>query len=539
MADSILGPREGPRFTAEEFDWLLRQGLPFTPSQHGMTPLGYNEMPAAATDRAAQEAAAAYWNSLTPTERAGTTQREFHQWGTETFGPLWWLAGVPFQAAASLGNITAGPVVDALEAVGRNPAEAIGDPAVSLALAGAFSPGTMFTPERLPRLPGALPDPIYGTVDLLPMAARLEPEILPLDPSIYRVADLPPSALPAQRSWMDDYGAHYEGGAGGPSHDPVTGRLWTDIDGRPIAPGSTIIGRQSVGGEDVGLREGGYAPEDMDRVATLTTGRPITSLPPGELEPGVAGRIWFDPRTGGPAHVDRPVRIISWDEDDVAVARDVAGIEVANNLTPRTEPLVRGHEVGHAIEVTAVPYGLDIPNDIVESQLRRVYNDLNNPDPARRGILAWNGPNRAPPPEIVSPESQGYRPGRLWDYPTRELWAEFGRAYRENPNYVKSIAPDAAYLYRQAVNSHPELSRYYHYNIGGLPPLSSPSYAENAPFDVLPYDTPAPPFELSPLPAGPLPGAAPPMWPPVGTDASTMFPYYRPPLPPARTYVEM
>jgi hypothetical protein len=108
-----------------------------------------------------------------------------------------------------------------------------------------------------------------------------------------------------------------------------------------------------------------------------------------------------------------------------------------------------------------------VPTDLAfEQQIRRVYNDLNNPDLARRGIDAYAGPTKPLPENVVSPETRGYHPAEV----DGELWAEAFRAYKANPSYIKRVAPDVAKALRAKWNSDPRLARILHPN--SLAPLA-------------------------------------------------------------------
>ena len=58
------------------------------------------------------------------------------------------------------------------------------------------------------------------------------------------------------------------------------------------------------------------------------------------------------------------------------------------------------------------------------------------------------------------PKDKGYSKPRV----PFELVAEAIRAYLTNPNYFKTVAPNAAAAIRAMVNSHPELSKWIQFN---------------------------------------------------------------------------
>jgi len=45
--------------------------------------------------------------------------------------------------------------------------------------------------------------------------------------------------------------------------------------------------------------------------------------------------------------------------------------------------------------------------------------------------------------------------------------AEAIRAYKHDPNYIKTVAPDVAKLIRQHVNSNPNLNKVVQFNSAG------------------------------------------------------------------------
>jgi len=61
-----------------------------------------------------------------------------------------------------------------------------------------------------------------------------------------------------------------------------------------------------------------------------------------------------------------------------------------------------------------------------------------------------------------------------------ELWAEAIRAYKQDPNYMKTVAPNAAALIREHWNSNPTLRRILHFNsVGAGAGLGSYQSAED------------------------------------------------------------
>jgi hypothetical protein len=93
----------------------------------------------------------------------------------------------------------------------------------------------------------------------------------------------------------------------------------------------------------------------------------------------------------------------------------------------------------------------------LESQLERIYRDLNNPVDGEVTIR--------------TPEDHGYEAIDA----DRELWAEAIRAYMYDPNYIKTVAPEVAFMIRDHVNGNRSLRRTIQFNaaptivgLGGL-----------------------------------------------------------------------
>jgi hypothetical protein len=84
----------------------------------------------------------------------------------------------------------------------------------------------------------------------------------------------------------------------------------------------------------------------------------------------------------------------------------------------------------------------------IDTELYRVYRDLNSPDAEHFGPEAFGYPTEMVP---------------------RELWAEAIRAYMADPNYIKSVAPKTAARIRAAVNANPHLAPIIQFNAGGVP----------------------------------------------------------------------
>jgi hypothetical protein len=102
-----------------------------------------------------------------------------------------------------------------------------------------------------------------------------------------------------------------------------------------------------------------------------------------------------------------------------------------------------------------------ISQDDLNEELRYVYNDCNNAvlNEARR-LDPGLHPHDAP-------EYQGFGPEQRACYGADaqgELMAEAIRAYLQNPNYLKTVAPNVADRIQAAVNTNPNLNHIIMFN---------------------------------------------------------------------------
>lgn len=97
----------------------------------------------------------------------------------------------------------------------------------------------------------------------------------------------------------------------------------------------------------------------------------------------------------------------------------------------------------------------------IEDELRYVYNDLNN---ALLNRHRSDGRQVDPGDDAAfqgcSPESFGCFGAEA----EAELMAESIRAYLQNPNYLKTVAPNVAARIRAAVNTNPAINRVIQFN---------------------------------------------------------------------------
>jgi hypothetical protein len=130
---------------------------------------------------------------------------------------------------------------------------------------------------------------------------------------------------------------------------------------------------------------------------------------------------------------------------------------------------ILAHMLGHLLDyraprASATDSDQDIrgiSQDNLNEELRHVYNDCNNPllNDARR-----LDPGLQPDDD---PDYQGFGPEQRACYGTdarAELMAEAIRAYLQDPNYLKTVAPNVAARIRAAVNTNPDLNQIIQFN---------------------------------------------------------------------------
>jgi len=240
------------------------------------------------------------------------------------------------------------------------------------------------------------------------------------------------------------------------------GRLVLDMEGRPLDQNSVVVGRTKAPG--VGPKS--EADQTLrDRIAVIQTlkqaGSSLERVPrsadqtSGSWSPNFDANGRFTGR--GSARIT----------DDLD--RPIAGLD-------DQEVITLSHELAHSIDFRAKParnvggfnkreWGIDHRNpdkmppasaSKIESQLQRVYRDLNNPIDGEV--------------KIRTPRDHGYDAVDA----DRELWAEAIRAYMWDPNYIKTVAPDVAFMIRHHVNRNSSLRKTIQFNsapivgIGGL-----------------------------------------------------------------------
>ncbi|SDP16934.1 hypothetical protein [Phyllobacterium sp. OV277] len=102
-----------------------------------------------------------------------------------------------------------------------------------------------------------------------------------------------------------------------------------------------------------------------------------------------------------------------------------------------------------------------INQDGINDELRHVYNDCNNPELNKaRQVNRDVDPSDRLEYRDFGPEQRGCFGADA----QAELMAEAIRTYMQNPNYLKTVAPNVAARIRAAVNPNPNLNRIIQFN---------------------------------------------------------------------------
>jgi hypothetical protein len=212
--------------------------------------------------------------------------------------------------------------------------------------------------------------------------------------------------------------------------DP-SGKLLETMDGTPVTA-QHVAGRRELGGSDVGL-----TPTQFEDAIARLTGRPPHKADPGSRELGEAiGITEYNRRRGGyDVYVDR-------------------------TLNPGDAGRVTGHEMSHVIHETA---GAPTPPREALRELVENYNTLATGQEGARPLRTpydFRYPNSKVLPELV---------------------VEGMRGYATNPNYFKTVAPEAAEWIRAWANANPWIKDVIQFNAltgllaGGVDSRSWPS----------------------------------------------------------------
>lgn len=267
----------------------------------------------------------------------------------------------------------------------------------------------------------------------------------------YNPPEMPPRPFEAdypQKDWPN-----------GPPVD-AQGRLVFDMEGRPLNQNATIVGRSKAPG--VGSQSEADRPL-RDKTATIQTLRNTGSefeRTPRENLPGQTDGYWNPSYADNGRFTGRGSAVIADDLDRPVMGLDDQELmtiahELAHNIDFKTNP------ARSVDDYNARKWGID-PADSpgkakVNDQLLRIYRDLNNAPGAEA--------------KIGRPLDRGYQQAEE----ARELWAEAIRAYMWDPNYIKTVAPDVAFMIRHHVNRNSSLRKTIQFNaiptivgVGGL-----------------------------------------------------------------------
>jgi len=206
-----------------------------------------------------------------------------------------------------------------------------------------------------------------------------------------------------------------------------TGRMQTDVDGRPIHPDAVIVGRAYENRPDVPLSDA-----DANRMIRQLTGKGV-AYAVSENNPHSLGRykVGRSDRGFGTIEINPPM---------------------PDELKKRT----KRHEMAHLLDHVGGKHNDtvdDLPKDIAE-ELYSLYNEQRNP---YSGFERLRGPF-AEPRDVEGgdnwfPSRDGYKPadegeldnnGNVADQTRAELFAEAMRACLTNPNALKSKYPHTA-----------------------------------------------------------------------------------------------
>jgi len=345
-------------------------------------------------------------------------------------GPFYQPQTVAGDYLRTLGEFTSG--LAAPGGISRNAARNVVVPALASETAGQWTKGTWYEPfaralaaflASAGHLPGS--GRLGATSEQLPRSGTADPTLRSANPStppevLYGKETsgmLVPPRMPP-RPLSTDY----------PSGAPTdaSGRLLADIEGRPLHA-QYIAGRRVAGGRDVGL-----TPSEAWDLVTRATGMAPREVP---LPEGVSGSYTQQGHQAG-----------KWVPPEIEINRE---------LTSQDKALALAHEVGHMAHDLATEMSLQSLRKL-EAELTRVYDLVNKPMP------------RLPRP--TTPQYLGYSDREA----PFELIAEGMRSYMIDPNFFKSVAPNAAALFRAWVNSHPQLSKLIQLNgLGGLAVLGA------------------------------------------------------------------
>jgi hypothetical protein len=128
---------------------------------------------------------------------------------------------------------------------------------------------------------------------------------------------------------------------------------------------------------------------------------------------------------------------------DPATGDPAFSLRFDKSLPPGVQNDVIAHEIAHGIDYLAG----SIPQDGIKRELGAIYHTLNSPQPVSNGLST---------PQNLYGYTDAQAP--------KELMAEAIRAYMQNPNWIKTAAPNTAARIRAYVNNHPMIKNVIQFN---------------------------------------------------------------------------
>lgn len=251
-------------------------------------------------------------------------------------------------------------------------------------------------------------------------------------------------------------------------------KLTHTMRGTPIEA-KHVIGRQTMGGDDVPLPDGALQDIAKYLLEDSPTRKKILGNTPGKIE-------YYDPPEGNLSKMGTAKgTFVRQDYPNVGLkAGDSAVSDILiNDLFPAdSKNQTLAHELGHGIhyevangKVDKFAKGKTMKGEIdkqstpfrelptsVKKELREVYHDAHTVSKEQ----FYHEPSG--PRGNISPETQEYSSSAT----NEELMAEFFVVLRADPNYAKTIAPKAYQWLAEQIDAHPELRKTVQLNsVGG------------------------------------------------------------------------
>jgi hypothetical protein len=208
-------------------------------------------------------------------------------------------------------------------------------------------------------------------------------------------------------------------------------RILRTREGYVLDPDVETIGHVTLDG-----KQNAVTPEKLERIVEIATGQPARPATRAELDGAIGDYRWWVP--------DK--------------------IRYLDQLVDPTKHKVIGHEFGHHVhEVSPGMVQAVGKNELLQRELLPVFSH------------GYEGGSKVP---LTTPQDKNYKGIEV----AQELTAELVRAYLTAPNYIKTVAPQAAEFLRRWVNGHPELSKIIQLNsiAGGAVLLGAGSAPQEA-----------------------------------------------------------